>query len=156
MYMLHTARHTHDCLQPVLQANKAAAQQLIDTNMHFLAACQKQSSWSQVFLTDIHPGLLQPAIFALVCVVFGITFKEIPPPIHPKTQPDLHVVVPIQDSCYEDPLADKADGAVKTPRVLAEKAEAAGRTPRALLRNISHESKTSNDIAVVSSTANTV
>ena len=26
MCMLHTARHTHDCLQPVLQINKAAAQ----------------------------------------------------------------------------------------------------------------------------------
>ena len=102
---------------------------------------------------DIHSGLLQPAIFALVCVVFGITFKEIPPPIHPKTQPDLHVVVPIQDSCCEHPLAD---GAVKTPRVLAEKAEPEGRTPRALLRNISHESRNSIDIAVVSSTANTM
>ena len=91
-----------------------------------------------------------------MCVVFGITFKEIPPPIHPKTQPDLHVVVPIQDSCYENPLATKADDAVKTPRVLAEKAEFEGRTPRALLRNISHESRNSIDIAVVSSTANTL
>ncbi len=154
--MLHTARHTHDCLQPVLQINRAAAQQLTDTNVHFLAPCQKLVSWSQVFLADIHSVLLQPAIFALVCVVFGITFKEIPPPIHPKTQPDLHVVVPIQDSCYENPLAIKADDAVKTPRVLAEKAEPEGRTPRTLLRNISHESRNSIDIAVVSSTANTM
>ena len=117
---------------------------------------KKQFGWSQVYLTDIHSVLLQPAIFALVCVVFGITFKEIPPPIHPKTQQELHVVVPIQDSCYEDPLADKADGAVKTPRVLAEKPELEGRTPRVLLRHISHDSKSSIDIAVVSSTANTM
>ncbi|DBA95650.1 hypothetical protein WJX82_007031 [Trebouxia sp. C0006] len=54
-----------------------------------------------------------PAIFALVCVVFGITFKEIPPPIHPKAQPGLHVVVPIQDSCYENPLAIKASAGRK-------------------------------------------
>jgi len=139
-----------------LQSNTAAAQHLTDTNVRFLAACHKQLGWSQEFLTDVRSILLQPAIFALVCVVFGITFKEIPPPIHPKAQPGLHVVVPIQDSCYENPLAIKADDAVKTPRVLAEKAEPEGRTPRTLLRNISHESRNSIDIAVVSSTAHTM
>ncbi|DBA75806.1 TPA: hypothetical protein ACH3X1_010212 [Trebouxia sp. C0004] len=64
------------------------------------------------------------------------------------------MVVPIQDSCYENPLADKADGAVKTPLVLAAKADPEGRTPRALLENISHESKNGIDITVVSSKAN--
>lgn len=55
-----------------------------------------------------------------MCVVFGVTFKEIPPPIHPRTQPELHTVVPIEDSCYNASAgkADIIDGDAKTPRVL--------------------------------------
>ena len=79
-------------------------------------------------------------MYALVCVVFGVTFKEIPPPIHPKTQPELHVVVPIEDSCYnpsaEKAVADIIDGDTKTPKVL--------------LRSI--DSVNSVDIAVLAAT----
>ena len=49
MYMLHTARHTRDCLQPVLQTNKAAAQQLTDTDVRPLAARQRKFGWSQLY-----------------------------------------------------------------------------------------------------------
>ena len=84
--------------------------------------------------------LLQPAIFALVCVIFKISFTEIPPPIHPKTQPELHVVLPIEDSCYMKPLAD-ADG--KTPN-------AVGKTPRTLLKAISADSRSIVNMGVIS------
>jgi len=89
--------------------------------------------------------VLQPAIFALVCVIFGIKFKEVPPPIHPKTEADLHVVLPVEDSCYENPLAGAAG---KSPR-------AAAKSPRTIVRNLSTESRSNIDINVVSGTATT-
>ena len=84
-------------------------------------------------------------MYALVCVVFGIKSKEIPPPIHPKTQPELHVVLPMEDSCnscYTNPLAD-ADG--KTPT-------AGGKPPRKLVKTVSADSRSHINLAVALST----
>ena len=51
--------------------------------------------------------MLQPAIFALVCFIFKVKFSEVDPPVHPKTDPD-HVVLPIEDSCFQNPVTGKA------------------------------------------------
>ena len=89
---------------------------------------------------------MQPAIFALFCVVFKISFREVPPPIHPKTVPDVLMVLSIEDSCdniYDAPMTDgapqKAD--VKTPRVQGRSPRAIGNSPRALVRSMSVDSR---------------
>lgn len=89
---------------------------------------------------------MQPAIFALLCVVFKISFREVPPPIHPKTVPDVHMVLSIEDSCeklHDVPLTDsttqKAD--VKTPRAHGRNPSAVGNSPRALVRSIRADSR---------------
>ena len=87
--------------------------------------------------------MLQPAIFALVCVTVGFTSKQVPPPIHPKSESDLHTVLPIEDSSYENPLAEAVG---KSPRATAK-------SPRALVRQLSIESRGSVDIDVVSGSA---
>ena len=44
--------------------------------------------------------LMQPAIFALILVAFKVTDSEVAPPVHPRTNSD-HVVLPIEDSCFQ-------------------------------------------------------
>ena len=73
-------------------------------------------------------------------MIFKIKFREVPPPIHPKTQPELHVVLPIEDSCYGNPLAD-FDG--KTPK-------AVGKSPRVLVKTVSADSRTILNMGVIS------
>ena len=55
--------------------------------------------------------MLQPAIFALVCVIFRVTFSEVAPPVHPKSDAD-HMVLPIEDSCFQNPVLAKDDKAL--------------------------------------------
>ena len=56
---------------------------------------------------------LQPAVFALVCFIFRVKFSEVDPPVHPKTDPD-HMVLPIEESCFQNPVMGKAGGELLT------------------------------------------
>jgi len=49
--------------------------------------------------------VLQPAVVALMCAIFAINFKEVQPPVHPKSKADVHVVLPIEDSCHQNSVA---------------------------------------------------
>ena len=45
--------------------------------------------------------LLQPVIFSVGCSLFGITFAEVKPPVHPKNTKDVHIMITMEDSACE-------------------------------------------------------
>ena len=88
--------------------------------------------------------VLQPAIFALVCIIFRVRFKEVPPPIHPKTEPDVPLVLTIDDSCNnlcEGSVVhrnkDTSDAGVKR---ISSESESAVNSTRVLTKSISADS----------------